>query len=259
MVMSYDKKLFISSILLRFLSLLLFALSLPLSAETLPSPTEWLEKLPESLWLKNPGMLRNVSILSREDSVLAAWQLTMAGFSKLGFLQYFDQASLNFVQRLNPELKAGFNLKTVNLDFTPLHLALRDEGNNMMALAASPEGFKDIGTWPIETRDRETSQNFLRWLIKNLAYDGIVLDRKNDLLLVALWQNTKQISQGLLIENSHTLWVLDPKKLQGRALLQMLSVDRHLAIFEVLTDRNNKEAIEIGSKIILGLDRKLEE
>ncbi|HYX33806.1 MAG TPA: hypothetical protein VE954_11890 [Oligoflexus sp.] len=241
--------------MVRLLTLFLMLWGFHLNAEEIPDPRIWMEELPESIWMSSPGLLRNVTIVSMTNARKKTWKRVMRDFSSQGFLQYLDADIQDFAQKLNPG--PDLDLQKDVLEILPAHLWLREEGSHMSVQVRSESGFKNLGSWGIARSDRRSSQAFLDWLILKLGYDGVVLDTRDELILVGLLKNTQEIGQGLLLKNSSHRSSLSTNKVQGQALLQILRIEGSLAVCEVLLTGTHRPSIARGSKILLGRERNL--
>ena len=244
--------------MVKICALFLFLLSSKITASEYPDPRAWAEKLPESLWTDTIGLIRNVCIFSDDDESTEKWQKVLADFSGLAFLQYLDPQTMQFTNRLNPKNASTFNMSDLPLGLMAVHLILHDEGRQVRVQVPGKAKLKNLGMWTITEDDKQSSEQVLAWITRNIGYDAIVLDKRNNLLLVALMTPNNELGQGILIHKSKSKWVLKPEKIRGEALLQMVRVEGSLAVFEVLLKNRAEYPIEIGSKVILGQNHNLD-
>ena len=90
------------------------------------------------------------------------------------------------------------------------------------------------------------------WFIKKLGYDGMILDRKGDFLLVSTLKPQTSYGQALTLRNSHKKIRFSKKSNKGSALIQFIEGKGTISVFEILIKDEKSKSIVPGTKILLG-------
>lgn len=133
----------------------------------------------------------------------------------------------------------------------------------MQAARADTILIVDAGQWRLRSRNKQglqdiaaapaaqsiSSESVRAWLVKQLGYDGVVLDRRGDYLLVgSLVKFDKKEIQALLLKDSARTPIIESRKAEGAALAQLLRQDGSVAVFQVIVGAF-REGIPVGTKV----------
>ena len=89
------------------------------------------------------------------------------------------------------------------------------------------------------------------WLMDALGYEGLVVDRRGDLLLVvALPGKLTGRSQGVVLRQSASRFIYPRDPAAGAALIELVKADGDFGVFRVLLDGGDGSVVK-GAKILL--------
>lgn len=94
---------------------------------------------------------------------------------------------------------------------------------------------------------------FIEQVFESLGYDGVVLAKRGDFLLIATTEKRlqKENLQGLLISGSSQRRTLDKSRRKGAGLLSLLNTWHGYGVFQEVAVSTQTSKSEIGSKILL--------
>ena len=90
------------------------------------------------------------------------------------------------------------------------------------------------------------------WFRKKLGYDGVVLARKGSFLLIESFYPFKTDAQALSLTDSKKKFNVINRKKRGSALIQLLSKDGFVGVFEIVVADSKGDKISPGTKVLLG-------
>lgn len=243
-------------------AVLLFSWPLLGQEAEIPDPRNWAAELPDSIWLETPGIVRTFTIVPSNKKSAEKWAKTTEKMVGMGFLQFIPLDASAFGAQLNdfetkavPEGEAAAETP-ISAESSQAQLILLEQKNRFHAQVRRKGALKTIAKWGFKKADVAGPESFYRYLSKKMAYDAVVLDVKNDLILAGFIAKKTELGQGLLIKGSAKRQVLVPSKIKGDALLQILRIEGEFAVLEILLSQS-KAKILPGTKILLGQSEQL--
>lgn len=244
---------------------------LPKEASTEVTPEaltakSWVKRLREENKLKAAATgLFPVRILFVEDlpakgnPVFADFDVK--AFDQIGFLKAASKKDLDYFFALNK--------KTTNTQEKEAPAARTAESWLSILLDASEADsvlwMHKKGDWQLyhQIRDgkpqvlitrpgtEDSAEGVHKWLLNALGYEGVIIDKQNNFLLIGNLANiTKKDTQALLLKNSADKFSMATAKKEGSGLLQLANHFEGFAMFELLLG-DQPESIPVGTKIAI--------
>ena len=92
----------------------------------------------------------------------------------------------------------------------------------------------------------------VKWMLKKMGFDAMVLGRRGDFLLVRSLKNIKRDAQALTLKDSHQKLRLRKKEKVGSSLIQHIGGKGKIGLFEILIRDEKSSSIRPGTKLVLG-------
>ena len=86
-----------------------------------------------------------------------------------------------------------------------------------------------------------------KWLVEKLGYNGVLLAREDNLMLVATYADAKESGSAMLVKESAGLLRVKKSQSAGAALLQRRDCYRNVCVFEVMI--KGADSYPVGSKV----------
>ena len=86
-----------------------------------------------------------------------------------------------------------------------------------------------------------------KWLVEKLGYSGIVLDRKDEYILVATYKQLNEADAAMLVIDSADQLRVKKSQMNGGALLKRFECWRSICVFKILIDTN--KTFPSGTKV----------
>ncbi len=233
----------------------------PLALQEELSPQQWFKRLDPQIWLNNPGILHSIHISVRQKNSLLVKKVDTLIEQLYGksFIRFISKQDVDFVNRLGSV--SGSKKWVMKENFVasfPVNLWLGLKADKISMLELRDLKAKRLGKWDYSDKIFSSPDEFLSWLRTVVGYDAVVIDVKDNYVLVGILSSKNYSDQALLIDHSAGKLLLNSKKQEAQAILQTIKIEGPFAIMERLVVADGSRPIEIGSKIILSQQKNPE-
>ena len=208
------------------------------------------------------GMMMQSAIIRRNNKIAELVAIDANQFNQLGILQSRPIEEYQFAIRLNAQPGKPRNncLTKISNLFTCLDVdTVLDATAAKWTLFHKRDGKIITVTKAPPPKDSSSDDaDYQEWVNQVTGYDGVALAQDGPYVLVIIPPaKTKETSQALWIANSETRLRIDPKKVQGAGLLNMVSKSGSYAIMEIVFSNTAETSIPLGTKLILEKSKAL--
>jgi hypothetical protein len=236
---------------MRVLCLLFLALAPAALADEAPTLADWLKKDRKETGAF-PHAIAFVTGFGEAGEEPQFLDLPEADFARASYMRPADTKSALWNMKLNKDKYA---------EMDPKELVFALTGADTVLVASSK------GEWELLRKDGKKIESVLKkkkpkkvtptavaeWLVSGLGWDGVVLDRSTDYLLVgstATILKTPEI-QALAVSDSQEKLKLTESERMGAGLLSLSESDGGVGVFDVVFLGQGVKAIPIGTKLII--------
>jgi len=184
-------------------------------------------------------------------------------FNRLSYLETLRAEDLSWDIRINPR-KMTTSADVAPAAPTPAQNLFRvgeidsvvvtsEKGPWYIAQTTPAGNVEQVVTIDAPKEELESAEDFHTWLYSSFNYDGVILDRRGDLLLVGS-QSVHLKSRGtqaLAIRGTHDRIFIDRKDRDGAGLLSLVESDGDYGVFEVIFTEKSTREIPIGTKVLI--------
>lgn len=214
--------------------------------EEVPSPKLWYESIKQNLPTR--GLTHRTLFLKRKKKQWIALQE-----SNIGFLQPLPESYLTYLTEVYSPLPLSAKKADINRIFDRLPIDQLVFFRNKSAALYYKRAYGQVkGVRLKKKKSKLFKKRPIRWYAKKLGYDGVVIDRKNQFLLIQALTPYKQDAQALSLKNSSRKFIVTSKKKEGNALIQLVAYENHVGVFEILVRDQSSDLIKPGVKVLLG-------
>ncbi len=226
----------------------------------------WVKRLRDENKLKSaatglfPARILFVEDLPAKGQPVFA-NIDVEDFDKIGFLKAASKKELDYFfalnkkpknlrEKSNPVAQTPDSWLSVLLEASEADSVLWMHKKGDWQLYQNRDGKPEIliSRPPRSGRDAEDVH---KWLLDGLGYEGVIIDKQDNFLLVGNLANiTKSDTQALLLKNSADKFTMANAKKEGGGLLQLANHFEGFAMFELLLG-DRPESIPIGTKIAI--------
>lgn len=234
----------------------LWALSMKALAEA-PLPQTWLADVMERPQETQKDEHRILRVL-----LPSIWKRSLFSTSLYPRFVFDDESG--FMRELNTTFPMQAENKTAPsgkddsildaLQATRADVVLMVQGKQWRLLRADKGRLKEIVAAPAGTST--DAEGVRAWLANQLEYDGMVLARRGNFLLIGSFiELTRNDVQALLLKNSHRTSRVTGQKTEGVGLVQLASRDGFVGVFQMIVGSRQKSVL-VGTKVQIENEKK---
>ncbi len=232
----------------------LYAVELP---EFVKNPSQWLaEQSLETLSFQWSIPYRIAFVKSDDGHRISLLPLSVEPFQALSYLSVVDAKSASFSYLLNPTFIHGsLHIYSLSERWEELSTLL---GANTVVVTSEDKDWVMLGIekGSVVQQDfpppsTQEPQALSQWIRQSLGYNGVIVAIRDGYYLVASYQDILQKKpQGLVLENSMDSFFMNEKNKKGEALIQALSVEGSVGVFQSVIQAQGA-SFQVGDKVIL--------
>jgi hypothetical protein len=225
------------------------------SAFSQDDPDKWFKSLKKSSFTKSvfPMGVVFVKSLPKKGEVEYEPNIDVAGFNKLGFIQFSNWLNADWNYKLNKKKFARRPASKLIYKFSKANTIIEtDEGWRINHISNRKPLAK------MSKPDDMSPKTLSDWFVKGMGWDGVVLAQRGETVLVG---STKSILsqpeiQALAIDESASKFIVPQKERKGSGLLSLQKISGGLGIFDIVFLGKGKKNIPIGTKLIIERKKK---
>ena len=231
----------------------LYAVALP---EFAKKPIQWLSEQSLDTLSFQKSVPYRVAFVKSDDGHRIMLAASAKPLQALSYLSVVDAKSATFSYLLNPTFIHGsLHIYSLSERWEELSALLGAntvvstyEGKDWVILGVEKGSVVQQTFSPPATQE---PQPLFQWLRQSLGYNGVIVAIRDGYYLVASYQDILQKKpQGLVLDNSSDFFFMKEKNKKGDALIQAVSVEGNVAVFQSVLQAQGA-AFQVGDKVIL--------